>query len=148
MCPHLLVFLELSFWPFSFCLLSQSYSSLFVCLYLLYFSLLLFFHVCLFPRERVNGLSLDEKRSCEEVLGRVRREKTIIQNILYIESIFNNRKKMLCIKNKLTKKLSNPELAMVKTKRKECHSVLKILSRKFNYVSKHSILLRVVERKN
>lgn len=55
---------------------------------------------------------------------------------------------MLCIKNKLTKKLSNPELAMVKTKRKECHSVLKILSRIFNYVSKHFILLRVVERKN
>lgn len=83
MCPLLLVFPELSFWPFSFCLLAQSYSSLFVCLFLLYFSLVLFLHACLFPRERENGLSLDEKRSCEEVLGRVRREKTIIQNILF-----------------------------------------------------------------
>lgn len=34
---------------------------------------------------------------------------------------------------------------MVKTKRKECHSVLKILSHTFNYVSKHT---RVVEKKN
>lgn len=55
----------------------------FVCLFLLYFSLVLFLHACLFPRERENGLSLDEKRSREEVLGRVRREKAIIQNILY-----------------------------------------------------------------
>lgn len=37
---------------------------------------------------------------------------------------------------------------MVKTKRKECHSFLKILSNTFNYVSKHSILLRVVDKKN
>lgn len=99
MCDHVCVriclcFLSFLFGPFpSACLHSPIRVCLFVCLYLLYFSLLLFFHVCLFPRERVNGLSLDEKRSCEEVLGRVRREKTIIQNILYIESIFNNRKK-------------------------------------------------------
>lgn len=81
----------------------------------------------MFSTERQKGVDGDGREGREK-LREWKQERRLIRKCCVGEkSIFNKRKIMLYIKKKLTKKsLPNPDMARIKTKRKESDAVLKI----------------------